>query len=302
MRRRGWIIASVLAVAAIAWLADALWFEPESTTVTALDVAVPSWPANTAPVRAVFLADIHIDPVHMTPKRVNDIVARANALRPDIILLGGDYIGGDWLTLHRSRKREVRDAAENAREQQGLAALGSLNAPLGVYAVLGNHDCWWSCDDTRDALTAQHIQVLDNSSARIARAGGDLWLEGLQNKTTGHPDFAKAMQGVPAGVAEVTMIHEPDPFVKGPAAATGLVLAGHTHAGQVRFPLIGAPVRNSRYLEETAKGWLLRGNRILIVTRGLGESGLPIRFGAPPQIMVLTLHPGPVAKVTPSKP
>lgn len=279
----------------ITWLIDAFCFEPETLTITKLDVETPSWPAGTAPLRAVFLSDIHIDPIHMPPSRVNKIVREVNSLHPDIVLLGGDYVGGDWLTLHRSRKIVVRTAEDNARESAGLKALGVLSAPLGVYAVLGNHDCWWSCEEVRRQLMTSGITVLVNQAALVRRPGGNIWIAGMANKTTSRPDFAAALRNVPSDAATISLIHEPDPFTRHPEAK--LILAGHTHAGQVRFPVIGGIIRNSRYQEETAKGWLVRNDRILIVTRGLGESGLPLRFGAPPQIMLLTIHPGPAADV-----
>ncbi len=296
--RRKWI-AAIIAVLAIAWLADAFWFEPESLTVTRLDVQTPSWPAATTPLRAAFLSDLHFDPVHMTPARMARIVQSVNALHPDIVLLGGDYVGGDWLTVHRSRKLALRSPQDNAREDAGFATLRGLSAPLGVYAVLGNHDCWWNCDEASRRLTAAGIRVLINQSARVPRPGGDIWIAGMANKTTDRPDFVAALRDVPKGAAIVSMIHEPDPFAWNPEAK--LLLAGHTHGGQVRFPLIGAPVRVSRYQEEAAKGWLTRDGRILIVTRGLGESGIPLRFGAPPQIMLLTIRPGAVARVMPTQ-
>ncbi|WP_235074344.1 metallophosphoesterase [Asticcacaulis sp. AC466] len=276
--------------------ADAFWFEPESLTVDRFDVQTPYWPQSTAPIRAVFLTDLHIDPLHMTPARVRKIVQQVNALHPDIVLLGGDYVGTDWLTVHRMRQLWARSKADTAREDDGFQALSRLSAPLGVYGVLGNHDCWWSCDEAARQLQKAGVHVLVNQSARVPRPGGDMWLAGLANLTTGHPDFAQALNGVPKGAAVITLIHEPDPFGDHPEAK--LILAGHTHAGQVRFPWIGAPVRNSRYLEETAKGWLTRGDRILIVSRGLGESGVPVRFGAPPQIMVLNIHAGKAAAVS----
>ena len=282
-------------VAAGLWMAAvAFWFEPQSLTLTQLDVQAPAWPATTAPLRVALLSDIHTDPLHMTPARVRDIVRRVNALHPDIVLLAGDYVGGDWLVAHRERRDSVRN---NQRLEEGLNAITGFTAPLGVYAVLGNHDCWWNCAHVATILTASGIHVLDNQAEKIDRPGGAVWIIGMADNMTQTPDFTTALQGVPEGAATITLIHEPDPFAWAPAPAGNLQLSGHTHGGQVRFPLIGAPIRNSPYQEPAVKGWVLDGNRILVVTRGLGESGIPVRFNAPPQIMLLTIHPGPTAQV-----
>ncbi len=295
MHRRGLIIAGVLAVAALAWLADALWFEPESTIVTALDVAVPSWPANTRPLRVVLLADFHVGGWHMPPARVRAIAAQVATLHPDAVLLAGDYIGGDGLRRGDARLRSHRP--DEAIEDEGLRALGAFTALDGVYAVMGNHDGYWDDDRVRAILKPTGVHMLENKAVNVH----DVWIEGIEDGQTQKPDFAAAARDVPQGAASLVLVHNPGLFDWSSNHAA-LQLSGHTHAGQVRLPLIGAVVRMSRHTEDTAKGWTIIGNRILIVTRGLGESGLPIRFGAPPQIMVLTLHPGPVAKVTPSKP
>ena len=297
MRKRGWIIAGVVAALVAVWLADAFWFEPESLTQTTLDVQDPAWPAATAPLHAVLLSDFHADDVHMRPARIRAIAARVNALHPDVILLGGDYIGGNVFKGHRpTGPRPMRSAKTLALDEDGLKALGDFNAPLGVYAIMGNHDCWWDCDAVRHILAGTRVKLLENQAARLARPGGDVWIEGVEDGQTQHPDFPATAAAVPPGAASFVLTHNPGLFDWASNHAE-LQMSGHSHAGQVRFPIIGAIVRVCRHTEDTAKGWTVAHNRILVVTRGLGESGLPIRFGAPPQIMVLTIHPGPVARV-----
>lgn len=283
-----------MAVLVAAWLTDAFWFEPESLTETTLDVQDPAWPATAAPLRAVLLSDFHIAHVHMTPARVRAIAARVNALHPDVILLAGDYIGADGLRRGNARLRENRP--DGPFEDEGLRALGAFRARLGTYAIMGNHDCYWDCAHVRAVLAATGVRLLENQSARLARPDGDVWIEGIEDGQTQRPDFPGTAAQVPAGAARFVVVHNPGLF-DWASNHTTLQLSGHTHAGQVRLPVIGAVVRMSRHTEDTAKGWTIAGNRILVVTRGLGESGLPVRFGAPPQIMILTIHPGPVAKV-----
>ena len=297
MRTRGVIIAGLVAVLAVALAADAFWFEPESLTQTTLDIQDPAWPAGTAPLHAVLLADFHTDDVHMTPKRVRAIAARVNALHPDVILLGGDYIGGNLLEGRpQFGARPMRSAGKTALDEDGLRALGDFDAPLGVYAIMGNHDCWWDCATVHRILAGTRVKVLENQAARLARTGGDVWIEGVQDGQTQHPDFAATDAQVPKGAASFVLTHNPGLFDWTSNHAV-LQLSGHSHAGQVRLPIVGALIRTCRHTEDTAKGWTIIDNRILVVTRGLGSSGIPVRFGSPPQIMVLTIHPGPTAKV-----
>ena len=295
MRRRGWIIGAVVAALAVAWLIDAFWLEPDSLIQTTLDVEDPAWPAGTAPLRAVLISDFHVDHLHMPPERVPAVAARADALHPDVILLAGDYIGDEGWREGEARRRQRR--SDGAFEIEGLRALDALYAPLGVYAIMGNHDCDWDCDRTRAVLATTHVRLLENQAARLARPGGDVWIEGIEDIQTQRPDFAAAAASVPAGAASLVMTHNPGLF-DWASNHVELQLSGHTHAGQVRFPIIGALARLSPYTEKTARGWTIIGGRVLVVTHGLGESGVPLRFGAPPQIMLLTIHPGPVARVT----
>ncbi|ESQ85122.1 hypothetical protein AEAC466_05270 [Asticcacaulis sp. AC466] len=288
------VIKVAVGAAVAVSLAMAFWFEPENLTVTRLDVQTPDWPSTTAPIRVVLLSDFHIGGLHMPIGRVRKIADQVKRLHPDLVLLGGDYIGAD--ALRRGDERLRRNRSDDALELDGIKALGALEAPLGVVAVMGNHDCYWDCQGVKDALSKTHIRLLQNDSLQLKRKGGDIWIEGIEDGQTQHPDFPRAAAKVPANVAALTLVHNPGLF-DWSSNTSDLQLSGHTHAGQVRLPLIGAPVRMSRHTEDTAKGWTIINQRILIVTRGLGESGLPVRLNAPPQIMVLTIHPGSVAAV-----
>ena len=297
MRKRGRIIWGIVALALAGLAADAFWFEPRSTTVTELEAEVPEWPAGTAPLRIVLLSDFHVDNVHMPPSRVRDLARRVAALQPDVILLGGDYIGGDVFKGRRELgARPMRSVKEIALDEEGLRALGTFEAPLGVYAVMGNHDCWWDCQRTREVLAETHIHFLENKAAQLSRPGGDVWILGVEDGQTENPDFPATAAQAPEGAAMISLTHNPGLF-DWPSNHTPIQLSGHSHAGQVRLPFIGALVQVCRHTNDTAKGWTIVDGRILVVTRGLGSSGMPVRFGAPPQIMVLTVRPGPVAKV-----
>lgn len=275
------------------------WFEPRSLVVSEFEVITSGWPQDTAPLRVAVLSDIHVDAVHMPPERVRRIAEQVRALRPDVILLAGDYVGGYGLEAGPpGAARSRRSTQDNALHEDGLRALADLNAPLGVYAVMGNHDCWWDCRRVREILADTRIHVLENQAARVVRPGGNVWIAGIEDGQTQRPDFQTATKTVPQGAASIALVHNPELF-DWESNGLPLQISGHSHAGQVRFPLIGAPVRVTRHTEDTVDGWSSAGERLLIVTRGLGESGLPVRFGAPPQIMLLTIKPGRHSMVKP---
>jgi predicted MPP superfamily phosphohydrolase len=294
MRRLPVIGAAAAGLALLAFIA--FWGEPRSLTARTFSVETPSW--MTEPLRVALVSDVHVDGVHMRPGRVARIVERVGALRPDVVLLAGDYVGGH---LERAAPpgaaRAARSDAENVLDEAGLRALGALRAPLGVYAVMGNHDCWWDCARVREILTQAGVIVLENRAIEIAREGGAVWIAGVEDGDTQRPDFAAMLAQIPADAAALAVAHDPGLF-DWPDNRAPIQLSGHSHAGQVRFPLIGAPVRMARYTEETADGFMVRDGRILIVTRGVGETGLPVRFGAAPEIMILEIARGDEARAT----
>ncbi len=220
--------------------------------------------------------------------RIAEIVDTANALRPDIILLLGDYVGG----LAHFRTHPVPP-------QEWAPLFGRLSAPLGTYAVLGNHDWWQDVHAVRAALRGVGIPVLENE-ARLIRPheAPAFWLAGLGDQLA-HPlgggrfrgahDMAKTMAHITDDrTPAILLAHEPDIFPQVPGRF-GLTLSGHTHGGQVCLPLIGRPVVPSRYGQRFAYGHVVENGRHLVVSGGLGLSNLPIRFGVPPEIVLLEL-------------
>lgn len=256
--------------------------------------ALPGWPQGLA-LRIAALADIHVGEPHMSLERVEAIVDATNALRPDLVVLLGDYVAS-----HRfvSRKVPVPDLAR---------ALAQLKAPLGTYAVLGNHD-WW------DDLTVQQTRkgpvavrrdfeafgtpVLDNEAVRLSAGGGDFWLLGLGDQLAfrlrprrGVDDLPKTLALVRDDAPAILLAHEPDIFPKVPGRVA-LTLSGHTHGGQVRA--FGySPVVSSRYGNRYAYGHVVEDGRHLIVSGGLGTSIAPVRLGVPPEIVLVELGGAP---------
>lgn len=243
------------------------------------------------------LTDIHSSKRWMTVARIERLVEQANGLSPDIVLLLGDYVNAVKLF-----GRPVPDA-DYAR------ALAALSAPLGVHAVLGNHD--WSDDRAAtergegptgagEALEAAGIPVYHNASVRIGHDGGAFWLAGLgdqrafklprrrwRRRFRGLHDLEATLAQVTGDEPVILMAHEPDIFPHVPDRVS-LTLSGHTHAGQIN--LFGwTPIVPSDYGSRYVHGHIVENGRHLIVSAGLGYSGLPIRFNAPPEIVLLDL-------------
>ena len=200
-------------------------------------------------------------------ERAARIVEEINAAQPDVILLPGDFLAGSG----DDEAFSIEDMA---------AVLGRLKAPQGVYAVLGNHDWWHDGDRTAKALSAQGIRVLENASVRLP--DHDLWVVGIGDDSTGHSAPGKALAGVPSGAATLVMMHDPFSFATMPRTQ-GLVVASHTHGGQISVPGYGALVVPGRAPREWAYGWVTHKGHRMYVTSGLGVSILPVRFNMRPE-------------------
>lgn len=246
------------------------------------EVALDDWPPGAGPVRVLLLSDTHVAGPDMPPARLARVVARANALHPDLVLLGGDFVSDKAL------------ATRTYSTVEAVAPLRGLTAPLGTVAVLGNHDHWRNAGESRHALEKAGITVLVNQATRR----GPLVIAGADDIFTHHADVAALTRdaGRFNGPA-IVLSHSPDiaPRLNKRFQA---VLAGHTHCGQIALPLIGPLSTESRYGRKYACGVVREGGRTTIVTAGLGTSMLPLRIGAPPDMWLITFREkaGPAAK------
>jgi predicted MPP superfamily phosphohydrolase len=249
-------------------------------------IAHPSWPASMPPLRIAVLTDLHAMQPWMPVPRIERIVQAANDLQPDLIVLLGDYVAG--MKGYRTDTVSIAD---------WTAALRPLRAPYGVHAVLGNHDWWVDPRGVKRGLEQVGIRVLENEAFKLRAHGRGFWLAGLGDQ------LAKRVSGRFVGVDDldgtvaqtmgdtdpvVLLAHEPDIFVTVPPRVT-LTLSGHTHGGQVRLPFVGRLVVPSKYGQRFAYGHVVEGGRHLLVSSGLGLSGLPVRFMVPPEIALVTL-------------
>lgn len=247
----------------------------------------PRWPKLAKSLRIAALADLHACDPWMPLSRIEEIVDVTNALKPDMIVLLGDYVSG----IHRFKTKEV-EIEDWAR------VLSKLDAPLGKFAVLGNHDWWTDAEGVRLGLASNGIPVLENDARKLKAADGtEFWLAGLGDQLArGNPragyqgvdDLPKTMRAITDDAPVILLAHEPDIFPQ-VSGRVSLTLCGHTHGGQVRIPGFGPLLVPSRYGRRYAYGHIVEENRHLVVSGGLGCTFLPIRFAMPPEIVVLEL-------------
>ncbi|HEV7336587.1 MAG TPA: metallophosphoesterase [Bosea sp. (in: a-proteobacteria)] len=268
-------------------------WEPAHQGVTRYRVKPAGWPEGQS-LRLAAISDLHVGGPHVPVSRVREIVDLTNLLRPDLILLLGDFIAS------RSKRRD------DPPEAAWAAELARLQAPHGRFAVLGNHD-WWHDDraqrdyrgptEVRLALEAAGIPVLENDALRLETRAGPLWVAGLgdqlaflrprRGQRRGTHDLAGTLAKIDDDAPVILMAHEPDIFARVPARVS-LTLSGHTHGGQVRI-LGWSPIVPSHYGNRYAYGHVVERGRNLIVSGGVGTSKLPLRLGVPPEIVLVEL-------------
>ena len=261
--------------------------------VTRYNISPPQWPAGLK-LRIAAIADLHACDPWMSLDHIQAIVDRTNALKPDIVVMLGDYVAG-----HRKVTRFIPDA-------EWAAALAGLKAPLGVHAVLGNHDWWEDREVQRSghglpsagrALEAAGIPVYENDAKKLSKNGQSFWLAGLGDQLAyvparrfrplrriGVDDLGATLAKITDDAPVVLMAHEPDVARRVPSRVA-LQLSGHTHGGQVRM-LGWSPISPSG--QQLAYGHA-RMNCDVVVSGGLGCSIMPFRLGVPPEIVLVTL-------------
>jgi predicted MPP superfamily phosphohydrolase len=252
---------------------DAVWWEPTHPVVERVTLAFPELPPGLDGLRVAQISDLHRSAV-VGQGEIEHAVAMTNALAPELILLTGDYV--------TSGVRYARPCA---------AALARLRAPLGRYAVLGNHDYWSGARGVTRALRNAGIPVLRNRSCSVERGGGRLWLVGLDDAYDRHHHIGAALEGVPEGAFKVALMHEPDIADEMARYPIPLQLSGHSHGGQVCLPGIGPlhlPYLGRRY----PMGYYRIGDLQLYVSRGVGRVMPAVRFDCPPEITLITLRRG----------
>jgi len=255
----------------------AFFIEPNRLVIRQQTIQIANWPQELNGLRIAVLADLHAGAPFIGDKKLRLIVKRTNELHPDLIVILGDYMTGNgW--VRRQMQPEIF-----------APILKDLSAPLGVYSVLGNHDWWFNGKHVRRSLEQNGIKVIDEEVVQLNVRGTSLWLAGLSDLWTHPPHIEETINKVPEGAPVIALTHNPDIFPRVPQRVP-LLLAGHTHGGQVRFPLIGSVVHSSRLGERYEVGHVFENNHHLFVTTGIGTSIIPARFGVPPEIVLLTVN------------
>jgi predicted MPP superfamily phosphohydrolase len=253
--------AAVLAILAAIFVLVfyAAEIEPSWIEVTHYHVTAPISP----PIKIAHLTDLHTLELGRPERRLLELLAEE---KPDVIVITGDVTHND------------------GRIEDSRALLERLHAPLGVWMVRGNWELWRPAEDAGEFFHSLGIHYLVNENAQLRE---ELWLVGLDDPRAGHPDPERARAGVPAGAYTITLVHAPvifDALVN----RTNLVLAGHTHGGQVRLPFL-PPLWLPGGAGGYVQGWYAKAGTRMYVSRGIGMSVLPVRFLCRPELTILTL-------------
>ena len=272
-RRWAWAVLMFLTLVLGLWC---FWIEPASLQVKAVDLFV-AWPYR-RPLRLAVVSDLHVGAPYHGLSRLRNTVDRINATNPDLVAILGDFV---TLGVLGGRFTPPEPIAAELRQ---------LSAPLGVFGVLGNHDRLVGGARVRRALVGAGIRVLEDTAVSVDTPEGPLWIAGVSDYWTAPHDVVRALHEVDGGGPPILLLtHNPDIFPTVPSRVM-LSLAGHTHGGQVRLPVIGAPMVPSAYGQRYAAGHVVEGGRQLFVSTGIGTSDFPIRFNVPPTIFLLTLY------------
>jgi len=270
--RKFFFIVFLILVTALAGLFGYGFFEANELIVRRVDFAHPKIPPAFDGTTVAFLADIHCSRYfYFTRKKVRDLVEKVNRLKPDLILLGGDYVSG-----HRYIA-------------SSYAELKNLKAPLGVYGVLGNHDHWADAESSRREMKKSQIPLLENSAVWIKKGGAEIRLGGVGDWWEGTQDLKATMRNTKKNDFVLLLSHNPDYLETLPKEGPDLVLCGHTHGGQVTMFGLWAPCVSSRYGEKYRSGRKEIKSGTAFISNGIGTVVLPIRFFAPPEILLITL-------------
>lgn len=247
----------------------AFWLEPNSLRVQNVTLSL-SHSQKISNFRIGIASDLHIGRYFGNEKRLQKIVDLFNEEKPDLIVFLGDFVA-------------QKDATTFVKSSH---VLKNLKAPLGIYAVLGNHDWWSGRDFVANALKENSIQLIDNQIHEIKIKDKIIQLVGFGDYWEDPQVFEFIKSNSNFKLPTIGLTHNPDIFPDLDSSVS-LLLAGHTHGGQVSFPIIGAPVIPSKYKDRYRYGIINEDGHHMFVTSGIGNSILPVRFRVPPEIVIL---------------
>jgi uncharacterized protein len=279
-RRKFVRLAAAAGVAALA--SDTTLIAPNLPRIVRKEIVLRRWPERLEGFTIALLSDFHYDPF-FSVHPLRSSIGMVNALHPDLIVLTGDFVTepfhGD-----KANRAKAAYAAEPCAQ-----LLRQMQAPYGLWAVLGNHDVVTDPNRVLNALRTVGIQVLRNQSVPIEGSGARFWLAGVDDVMEKRSDLAAALHIVPAGESVVLLAHEPDFADHVARFPVDLQLSGHSHGGQVRIPLV-RPLWLPPLAKKYIWGLYKIGGLTLYTNPGLGTVGLPVRMNCPPEITFLTLR------------
>lgn len=274
-RRSWWRWLLLLVVLGLLLVGRGLWNASADPIVRTASVELADWPAGAPPMRLLLVSDTHVAGPDMPPERLAAIMRRFNGLKPDLILLAGDFHSGKTLSTRHYSAAEL------------TAPFAQARARYGVVAVLGNHDYWFQPEPIAKGMKAAGVTVLRNQAARR----GPLIVGGIDDEVTNHEKIGRtyaAMDALGAG-PRIILSHSPD-IVPDLLAPVDAVFAGHTHCGQIALPFVGPLSYASKYGDRFGCGAMTDGGQKIFVGAGLGTSILPLRYGVPPDVWLVTLR------------
>lgn len=276
LRLFGFFLLSLcaLGVAGLTW---AWLVEPNLLFVREVDYRIPQWQNRGRPLKVVIAGDLHLMPTRFDQVRAQRYVQKIMRMKPDMILLVGDYARGSI-------------PAASMSPRQAAAFLKDLNAPYGVFAIQGNHDYTFGWNNWRKAFTAAGIKVLDNATTLITFPDNRrLQLSGIMDSSRNSRALLPKRQS--PDIPHILLSHHPgiDRILSGDNV--DLVISGHTHGGQICLPfnLVWFEARPD-HEDIYTYPWHTSGGHRYLITKGLGTTTLPLRFNCPPEIYLLTLH------------
>lgn len=274
MKRRQFFRLAGLGSAAVATVGYAFKVEPAWLSVTRREMVMPRLPGDLDGLRVAMFGDIHYHP-ELDYKLLEELVVTVNQERPDLVAIVGDYIEHDAAIIPPM-----------------LEHLGRIDAKHGIYAVMGNHDGWaLSGSEVSKQFQASGIDFLINANSEITINQSRLAIAGTDHVWFGEPDLAAAFKGIAADVPTLALIHEPDYFDTVVGEREGVLqLSGHSHGGQCRVPLVGYAPQTVEWGRKYLHGEFQNGGSKLFVTRGVGTTGLRVRFACRPELVMLTLR------------